>query len=455
MHQQSSPPKRSAAAAAEPRPSITPPTEKKNDKTKKTKKLPLANQKSIASFFAFGAKPVPRPAPSLATATAPAPAIIPTTAKPAEKPTAVKSTAAKVDATKEALRDIVVGVCAPKSASMNKSSKPLPKDLPVPTNIGSPLRATKKARRATKKARIWETVLSQGVNDGDVDSNIHPEANVNLTINDDDVKAPVNAVDDGEEATVVLDTDDDADDNDDATVEITALDDDNDEEAVGVTAAIAELDVVFEPETMVEEEPIQKKTTKANAPKAAAILKKKNASSKFKPATIEAEQAKLFSAKHASITLKPTKKDLPPKPIKRDLAPENAKKEVTLNAAQKEVTKEPVVDNVSVVEMTEEAPTDDPTKAAEASPICPERAALMVKNEHMRQKYKLKSNELMQRGKAGLEEESFKVPKAQIPPLMESNDGSFPEGGVAMLAGLVQERYEVSGGGCWNRETIV
>jgi hypothetical protein len=217
MHRQSSPPKRSAAAAAETHSSITPPTEKKNEKPMKTKKVTVVNQKSIASFFAAGPKPVPRPAP--------APAIIPTTAKPAEQPTVVKSTVSKVDATKEALRDIVVGVCAPISTStMHKSSKPLPKDLPVPANIWSPL-------RATKKARIWGTVLSQAVNDADVDSNIHPEAHVHLTMNQDDVKAAVNAVDDDDEvATVIMDTVDDEDDfDDDVTVGFPAVDDYNDE----------------------------------------------------------------------------------------------------------------------------------------------------------------------------------------------------------------------------------
>ena len=405
MHRQSSPPKRSAAAAAETHSSITPPTEKKNEKPMKTKKVTVVNQKSIASFFAAGPKPVPRPAP--------APAIIPTTAKPAEQPTVVKSTVSKVDATKEALRDIVVGVCAPISTStMHKSSKPLPKDLPVPANIWSPL-------RATKKARIWGTALSQAVNDAGVDSNIHPEANVHLTMNQDDVKAAVHAVDDDDEvATVIMDTVDDEDDfDDDVTVGFPAVDDYNDEGALGVNNSIAELS---EKEKTAKEEPIQEKTKKAN---------------------------NLFNTKHTSSTLKTTKKELPPEHINRVLAPENTSKEVTLNENQKEVAIENVVDNVAVVEMTEETPAKDPTKASEASPFCPERAALMVKNEQMRQKYMLKSYELIQRGKAGSEEESFEVPKADMPPLLESNDGSFPEGGVSILASLVQERYVSSGGG--------
>ena len=80
------------------------------------------------------------------------------------------------------------------------------------------------------------------------------------------------------------------------------------------------------------------------------------------------------------------------------------------------------------------------TQETNAIPLSPERTALLAKNNHLRQKYLQQSTALIQQGIKGVAEEAFQIPKAELPPVMESNNGAFPEGALAMLASLVQER---------------
>jgi hypothetical protein len=80
------------------------------------------------------------------------------------------------------------------------------------------------------------------------------------------------------------------------------------------------------------------------------------------------------------------------------------------------------------------------TQETNIIPLSPERTALLAKNEQLRQKYLQQSTALIQQGIKGVAEEAFQIPKAELPPVIQSNNGAFPEGALAMLASLVQER---------------
>lgn len=80
------------------------------------------------------------------------------------------------------------------------------------------------------------------------------------------------------------------------------------------------------------------------------------------------------------------------------------------------------------------------TNNTSSIPLPSERSVLLAKNEQLRQKYLKQSAELIQQGMKGVAEEAFQIPKVELPPLNHTNNGTFPEGAVAILASLVQER---------------
>lgn len=339
------------------RPSITPPTDKKassEQSAKKSKKQSLLkNQKSIASFFGATKAAILNPTPphtkrDLQQACFPE--------KPAFEPPTEPSH--PVDMAKEALRDIVVGVCAPLAVG-KKSSTPVPKSLPLPRDIWSPLRPVS---RFNDEVSVSE-VAATAENASHFKEGVEPVIGVARPTQsdaDDDTTVIMNDVDD--EATTDKDAIDCFDEMqvEDAFVDIEML-------SAAHTTHVEALSVNIPPTTILDKvHPEQKKTSLFLA----SVSEPPNANQKHE--VVKAETSKSFTSHETPV-------------------------------------------------------------------ISPDRAAFMATNELLRQKYLEKSAKLMKKGKEGVSEENFQIPKPDEPPVMELSDGSFPEVGVAMLASLLQE----------------